>query len=350
MLSDPETIRVLYNAPEHTLPPGRTLALRPIMGPRSVLLLEGREHLARRRLMLPPFHGQRMRAYESIVRRRRGERGRALARRRALRDPPADAARHARGHPARRLRRHGPGPPGATGRAPGTAADGHRFRRPAIRRPAIAPPRCTGPAQGAGGAATCDRRDARRRDLRAPVRPSRRHPLHAHRRALRGRRADGRRRDPRSTDHAATRRPRDDRHRARVDVRSPASPPRGPRAPARRDRCRLGRRVHARRRGGVASPATGGPARRTAAGLGAEGRSLTSCRPAPTSRRRSGLRTRAPTPTPSRSPSAPSGSSRARRRRTRGSRSAEASGAASEPRSPRWRCASRSRRSCAGAC
>ena len=68
MLSDPETIRVLYSAPEHTLPPGRTLALRPIMGPRSLLLLEGREHLARRRLMLPPFHGQRMRAYESIVR------------------------------------------------------------------------------------------------------------------------------------------------------------------------------------------------------------------------------------------------------------------------------------------
>ncbi len=68
MLSDPEAIRILYSAPEHTLPPGRTLALRPIMGPRSVLLLEGREHLARRRLMLPPFHGQRMRAYESIVR------------------------------------------------------------------------------------------------------------------------------------------------------------------------------------------------------------------------------------------------------------------------------------------
>src|SRR3954453_22611338 len=68
MLSDPEAIRALYSAPEHTLPPGRTLALRPIMGPRSVLLLEGREHLARRRLMLPPFHGERMRTYEAIVR------------------------------------------------------------------------------------------------------------------------------------------------------------------------------------------------------------------------------------------------------------------------------------------
>jgi cytochrome P450 len=67
MVSDPEAIRALYSASEHGLPPGRTFALRPIMGARSVLLLEGREHLARRRLMLPPFHGARMRAYESTV-------------------------------------------------------------------------------------------------------------------------------------------------------------------------------------------------------------------------------------------------------------------------------------------
>jgi cytochrome P450 family 135 len=68
MLSDPESIRALYTAHEHGLPPGRTIALLPVMGPNSVLLLEGREHLARRKLMLPPFHGERMRSYESIVR------------------------------------------------------------------------------------------------------------------------------------------------------------------------------------------------------------------------------------------------------------------------------------------
>ncbi len=68
MLSDPEAIRALYSAHEHGLPPGRTVALLPIMGPGSVLLLEGREHLSRRKLMLPPFHGERMRSYESIVR------------------------------------------------------------------------------------------------------------------------------------------------------------------------------------------------------------------------------------------------------------------------------------------
>ena len=68
MLSDPDAIRALYSVPGHTLPPGRTIALQPIVGSRSLLLLEGREHLARRKLMLPPFHGERMRAYEAIVR------------------------------------------------------------------------------------------------------------------------------------------------------------------------------------------------------------------------------------------------------------------------------------------
>src|SRR4051795_12471641 len=68
MLSDPEVIRALYTEREHGLPPGRTVALRPVMGARSVLLLEGAEHLARRRLMLPPFHGERMQAYEATVR------------------------------------------------------------------------------------------------------------------------------------------------------------------------------------------------------------------------------------------------------------------------------------------
>jgi cytochrome P450 len=68
MLSDPEAVRALYGNREHGLPPGRTLALLPVLGPRSLLLLEARDHLARRRVMLPPFHGERMRAYEQTVR------------------------------------------------------------------------------------------------------------------------------------------------------------------------------------------------------------------------------------------------------------------------------------------
>jgi len=67
MLSHPEAIRALYTERAHHLPPGRTVALSPVMGARSVLLLEGEDHLARRRLMLPPFHGERMQAYEETV-------------------------------------------------------------------------------------------------------------------------------------------------------------------------------------------------------------------------------------------------------------------------------------------
>lgn len=67
MVCDPETVRALYTEPLNGLPPGRALALEPIMGPRSILLLEGSEHLARRRLMLPPLHGERMRSYLPVV-------------------------------------------------------------------------------------------------------------------------------------------------------------------------------------------------------------------------------------------------------------------------------------------
>ncbi len=66
-LTDPEAIKALYTEQAHGLPRGRTVALLPILGADSVLLLEGSEHIARRRLMLPPFHGERMRSYESIV-------------------------------------------------------------------------------------------------------------------------------------------------------------------------------------------------------------------------------------------------------------------------------------------
>lgn len=67
MISDPEAIKALYKGRENGLPPGRTLTLEPVMGSRSVLLLEGADHLSRRKAMLPAFHGERMRAYESLI-------------------------------------------------------------------------------------------------------------------------------------------------------------------------------------------------------------------------------------------------------------------------------------------
>jgi cytochrome P450 family 135 len=67
MVTSPEAIKAIYTTRENGLPPGRNLALEPILGARSLLLLEGQEHLAHRRLMLPPFHGERLRSYEEVV-------------------------------------------------------------------------------------------------------------------------------------------------------------------------------------------------------------------------------------------------------------------------------------------
>ena len=67
MISDPAAIKALYTEREHGLPPGRNIVLEPIVGSRSLLLLEGADHLAHRKLMLPAFHGERMRSYEPIV-------------------------------------------------------------------------------------------------------------------------------------------------------------------------------------------------------------------------------------------------------------------------------------------
>jgi len=67
MISDPAAIKALYTEREHGLPPGRDVILKPILGARSLLLLEGADHLAHRKLMLPPFHGERMRSYEPIL-------------------------------------------------------------------------------------------------------------------------------------------------------------------------------------------------------------------------------------------------------------------------------------------
>ena len=69
MVFDPELIRQVFQAPSDRLRAGEANeVLRPALGDRSVLLLDGDEHLRQRRLMLPPFHGPRMKAYESVMR------------------------------------------------------------------------------------------------------------------------------------------------------------------------------------------------------------------------------------------------------------------------------------------
>ncbi len=67
-ISDPQSIKRLFAQDrDNRLPEGRTVLLEPVLGRRSLLLLEGDDHLRSRRLMLPPFHGERMRAYEAVM-------------------------------------------------------------------------------------------------------------------------------------------------------------------------------------------------------------------------------------------------------------------------------------------
>ncbi|HXS48344.1 MAG TPA: cytochrome P450 [Solirubrobacterales bacterium] len=60
-LCDPDDVKRVFTAPADHL--GVDLAnpmLLPVLGPRSLMLMEEPAHMTRRRLMLPPFHGKRM--------------------------------------------------------------------------------------------------------------------------------------------------------------------------------------------------------------------------------------------------------------------------------------------------
>lgn len=68
MLSDPDDIREVFTASPHVLHPGSgARILEPIVGTRSVILLDGQDHMEQRRLMLPAFHGERISKLESLV-------------------------------------------------------------------------------------------------------------------------------------------------------------------------------------------------------------------------------------------------------------------------------------------
>jgi cytochrome P450 family 135 len=68
MLSDPAAIREVFTAPADLVHAGDANSiLRPMLGPSSVLLLDGAEHLHQRKLMLPAFHGERLQRYRQII-------------------------------------------------------------------------------------------------------------------------------------------------------------------------------------------------------------------------------------------------------------------------------------------
>ena len=69
MVFHPELIKELFQGPPEQLRAGEAnVMLGPIVGERSVLLLDGPQHLRHRRLMAAPFHGRRMQAHAEAMR------------------------------------------------------------------------------------------------------------------------------------------------------------------------------------------------------------------------------------------------------------------------------------------
>jgi cytochrome P450 family 138 len=67
IVADPELIRQVFRAEAAVLHAGTGSPLRDLLGPHSLLGIDEAEHLEQRRLLLPPFKGERMRAYEPII-------------------------------------------------------------------------------------------------------------------------------------------------------------------------------------------------------------------------------------------------------------------------------------------
>jgi hypothetical protein len=69
VLADPELIKHTFRADARTLHAGSRSPLRKVLGDNSLLGIDEDHHLEQRRLLLPPFKGQRMKAYEPLVER-----------------------------------------------------------------------------------------------------------------------------------------------------------------------------------------------------------------------------------------------------------------------------------------
>ena len=67
--SHPEAIREIFTDDGEGLHAGEANSfLEPLLGENSLLVLDGARHLRERRMMQPPFHGERMQAYGEVMR------------------------------------------------------------------------------------------------------------------------------------------------------------------------------------------------------------------------------------------------------------------------------------------
>jgi cytochrome P450 family 138 len=67
IVSDPALIKQVFRADPTVLHAGTGSPLRDILGENSLLGIDEAQHMEQRKLLLPPFKGQRMKAYETMI-------------------------------------------------------------------------------------------------------------------------------------------------------------------------------------------------------------------------------------------------------------------------------------------
>jgi cytochrome P450 len=68
MLADPEAVKQVFTGDPRVFHAGEgNQLLEPLLGPSSLLVLDEKPHMGQRKLLLPPFHGERMKAYGEVM-------------------------------------------------------------------------------------------------------------------------------------------------------------------------------------------------------------------------------------------------------------------------------------------
>jgi cytochrome P450 len=67
-IGEPQAVEQIFTAPSEQFQLGKiTHVFRPFTGDRSLIMLDGEEHLRQRKLLIPPLHGKRMHFYQEVI-------------------------------------------------------------------------------------------------------------------------------------------------------------------------------------------------------------------------------------------------------------------------------------------
>ncbi|BAY43580.1 cytochrome P450 family protein [Scytonema sp. HK-05] len=68
IISNPQAIQEIFTADSKLFESGSgSEVIEPLLGSNSLILLDGERHMQQRKLLMPPFHGERMRAYGQLI-------------------------------------------------------------------------------------------------------------------------------------------------------------------------------------------------------------------------------------------------------------------------------------------